>query len=55
MVFIKGSYIYDVGKKVENPDNVIAFAFANADNIYSSNKYNKTDRKANRRYPSGIS
>ena len=53
MVFIKGSYIYDVGKKVENSDNI--FVFANADNIYNCNKYNKTDMKANRRYPSRIS
>ena len=54
MVFIKGSYIYDVRKKVENSD-VIDFVFANAENIYNSRKYNKTDRKANRRYPSRIS
>ena len=55
MVFIKGSYIYDVRKKVENLDNVIAFVFANADNIYNSHKYDKTDRKANRVCPSRIS
>ena len=54
MVFIKESYIYDVRKKVENSD-VIVFVFANADNIYNSHKYNKTNRKANRRYPSRIS
>ena len=54
MVFIKGSYIYDVLKKVENSD-VIDFVFANAENIYNSRKYNKTDRKANRRYPRRIS
>ena len=54
MVFIKGSYIYDVCKKVENSD-VIDFVFANAENIYNSRKYNKTDGKANRRYPSRIS
>ena len=53
MVFIKGSYIYDVRKKVENSD-VIGFVFVNAENIYNSRKYNKTDRKANRRYPSRI-
>ena len=54
MVFIKGSYIYDVRKKVEN-SGVIDFVFANAENIYNSHKYNKTDRKANRHYPSRIS
>ena len=54
MVFIKGSYIYDVRKKVENSD-VTDFVFANAENIYKSHKYNKTDRKPNRRYPSRIS
>ena len=53
MVFIKGSYIYDVRKKVANSD-VIDFVFANAENIYNSHKYNKTDRKAKRRYPSRI-
>ena len=53
MVFIKGSYIYDVRKKVENSD-VIGFVFVNAENIYNSRKYNKTDRKANRHYPSQI-
>ena len=53
MIFIKGSYIYNVCKKVKNSD-VIDFAFANAENIYNSHKYNKTDRKANRRYPSRI-
>ena len=54
MVFIKESYIYDVRKKVEN-SGVIDFVFANAENIYNSHKYNKTDRKANRRYPSRLS
>ena len=54
MVFIKGSYIYDVRKKVANSD-VIDFVFANAENIYNSHKYNKTDRKANRCYPSRLS
>ena len=54
MVFIKGSYIYDVRKKVKNLD-VIDFVFANAENIYNSHKYNKTDRNTNRRYPSRIS
>ena len=54
MVFINGSYVYDVRKKVENLD-VIDFVFANAENIYNSRKYNKTDRKANRPYPSRIS
>ena len=54
MVFIMGPYIYNVRKKVENSD-VIVFVFANADNIYNSHKYNKTDRKANRCYPSRIS
>ena len=49
MVFIKGSYIYDVGKKVENSDNI--FVFANADNIYNCNKYNKTDMKAKQTLP----
>ena len=54
MVFIKRSYIYDVRKKVENSD-VTDFVFANAENICNSRKYNKTDRKANRRYPGRIS
>ena len=54
MVFIKGSYIYDVRKKVANSD-LIDFVFANAENIYNSHKYNKTDRKANRCYPSRLS
>ena len=54
MVFIKESYIYDVRKKVEN-SGVIDFVFANAENIYNSHKYNKTDRKANRCYPSRLS
>ena len=41
-------------KKVENLD-VIVFVFVNADNIYNFHKYNKTERKANRRYPSRFS
>ena len=45
MVFVKGSYFSDVGKKFENPENVIAFVFANADNIYKSNKHNKKESK----------
>ena len=53
MVFIKGSYIYGVRKKVKN-SGVIDIVFANAENIYNSHKYNKTDRKAKRRYPSRI-
>ena len=58
MVFIKGSYIYDIRKKKKkegNSGNVTAFVFANAHNIYNSHKYDKTYRKANRRYPSRIS
>ena len=53
MAFIKGSYVYDARKKVENSD-IIDFVFANAENTCNSRKYNKTDRKANRRYPRRI-
>ena len=52
MVFIKESNIYDIRKKIENSDNIIAFFFANAHNIYSFRlKVYKIDRKGNRRYP----
>ena len=34
---------------------MIAFFFANALNFYISHKYNKTERKVNRRYPSKLS
>ena len=44
MVFIKGSYIYDVRKKVENSD-VIGFVFVNAENIYNSRKYKLTGKQ----------
>ena len=33
----------------------MSFYFANTHNIYKSSKYNKTDRKERRRYPSWVS
>ena len=51
--------LWGFSKKIYNDFSlatyVIAFFFANPHSVYKSHKYNKTDRKENKCYPSQIS